>query len=269
MKVTAVVICRDEEAAIERCLRSVRFCDEIVVVDSGSTDGTLQRAKGLADRVVEQRWLGYGAQKNMANALASHRWVLSVDADEEVSPALRAEIERAVREPGEAVAFSVPRKTFQFGRWIRYGGWYPDRQIRLFLRENGHWTEGAVHERWLAEGPVGRLVAPLLHYSFDGLTDQLRRYERYALLQAEELRRAKVRPSVVRLFTRPVRKFLESYLWKRGFLDGEAGLVVAGAMAYAAYLKWAILWETSRTPSSQERAPTFTLPRLETSETQQ
>lgn len=243
MRLAAVVITRNEEANIARCLESVRFCDEIIVVDSGSTDRTVEIAKRYTDRVVFHAWRGYSAQKNYANSLTECEWILSVDADEEVSDELAAEIKRTLALDPTAAAFSIPRKTIHMGRWIRHGGWYPNRLVRLFAREQGAWVGDELHEKWITSGNVLELHEHLNHYSFTDIADQVERNNRYSSLGAMKLRREGQDFSVWRLFLKTVSKFLETYVVKRGFLDGYPGFIISISAAYSVFLKWAKLWE--------------------------
>lgn len=243
IKLSAVIITRDEERNIARCLRSVAFCDEVVVVDAESSDRTLEICREHTDRVYTQPWRGYAEQKNFAVGLARGEWVLSVDADEEVTPELRREIESLLAANCRLDALSVPRKTLHSGRWIRYGGWYPNRLVRLFRKARGRWEGPEVHERWLTDGEVGQLNEPLLHHSFDSFSDQVRRNDHYSTLGALALFKQGKRFSLPQLLFRPISKFLETYVLKRGFLDGYPGFVIAVSAAYSVFLKWAKLWE--------------------------
>lgn len=246
MPIAAVIITRNEAANIERCLASLGFCDEIIVVDSGSTDETVSLARAKGAKVFQREWAGYGAQKNHANSLSRFDWILSIDADEEVTPELRREIEAVVQSPGAKAAYSVPRKTIHSGRWIRYGGWYPNRVVRLFRRSLGRWTDSAVHERWETTGNVGELSSDLNHYSFRDIADQVVRNNVYSTLGALRLREEGGKFSLGKLLLKPVSKFIETYVIKRGFLDGYRGFIISVSAAYSVFLKWAKLWEVER-----------------------
>jgi len=242
----AVVIARNEEGNIERCLRSLAFCDEIIVVDSGSTDRTVEIAKSLATKVDTRPWSGYAEQKNFANSLAQADWILSVDADEEVPPSLREEILSAISGAPEATAFTMPRKTIQFGKWIRHGGWYPNRIVRLFRKSRGKWVGNDVHEYWDTSGTVAPLRCDLLHYSFSGISDQVARNNQYSSLGARKLMREGRSFSSLGLVGKSISKFFETYLLKLGFLDGYPGFIISVSAAYSVFLKWAKLWELQR-----------------------
>jgi glycosyltransferase involved in cell wall biosynthesis len=243
MQLSAVVITRNEEANIERCLKSLAFCDDIVVVDSCSTDNTVEIARKFTSNVVTRPWSGYAEQKNYANSLAKHDWILSIDADEEVSPELQNEIKQLLNSSPELHAYHMPRKTIHFGQWIRYGGWYPNRLVRLFRKSKGTWSDKELHEAWVTEGNAGSLTSDLIHYSFDGISDQVERNNHYSTLGAVKLRREGRNFSTLRLLTKSASKFFETYFLKFGFLDGYPGFIISVSAAYSVFLKWAKLWE--------------------------
>jgi glycosyltransferase involved in cell wall biosynthesis len=242
--VSAVLITFNEEAQLGAALESVRFCDEIVVVDSGSTDGTPDVARAAGARfIVNAPWPGFVAQRAFATAQARHDWVLAVDADERVTPALREEID-ALRRAGFAHSgYRIPRVAFYLGRWIRATDWYPDRQLRLFDRRRGGWTGGLVHESVRVEGEVGRLRADKEHYTYRDVSDHLRAIDRYTTLWAEQ---AYAEGRRARLFDAPGASawaFLRNYVLKGGFWLGEAGLTVPALNAHYTYAKLAKLRE--------------------------
>lgn len=249
---SAVVIALNEKNRIAACLESLAWADEIVVVDSGSTDGTREIARGYTPKVVEIPWRGFGPQKQAAVDLAKHDAILNVDCDERVTAELAGEIGSILVADGMLAGYSVPRRTFLGEKEIRHSGWYPDRTIRLFDRRRARYTNAAVHERVIVEGETGSLRHPLLHYSFSGVTDLFRKMERYTDLSArsmfEEGRRC--RPSDLAI--RPVLAFLKAYVLKRGFLDGPEGLVVGVAGAVHVFTKYAKLRELER---SSARTP--------------
>ena len=246
MNLSAVVITHNEEENIARCLESLRFCGEIVVVDAESTDRTREIASKFTPHVHVQPWKGYSEQKNQANALAAFDWILSVDADEVVSDELRDEILGILAAGPGAAGFSIPRKTIHLGKWIRYGGWYPNRLVRLFSKKQGRWVGSEVHERWETSGPVRPLNGHLIHYSFRDLSDQVARNNRYSTLSAQRLFREGRRFSLPRMLFKPFSKFLETFIIKRGFLDRYPGFIISVSAAYAVFLKWAKLWELER-----------------------
>ena len=240
---SAVVITHNEERNIVRCLRSLSFCDQVIVVDSFSTDKTTELAGTCGAQVHQRAWRGYADQKNYATSLAKNDWVLSIDADEEVSVALKEEILAAVKRSGNETAYSMPRKTIHSGRWIRFGGWYPNRLVRLYRKSGGAWFGSDVHEYWKTEGVVGDLQSDLVHYSFDGIADQVERNNQYSTLGATQLKKTGQRFSTFKLLGKTVSKFFETYLLKSGFRDGYPGFIIAVSAAYSVFLKWAKLWE--------------------------
>jgi glycosyltransferase involved in cell wall biosynthesis len=225
---SACIITFNEADRIEACLRSVSFCDEIIVVDSHSTDATRQIAAGLGARVIERDWPGYRSQKQFAVDSAGNDWVLCLDADERVSAGLRAEIE-ALRGTGfEGFAgWSVPRITDYFGRFLRHGNAYPDRLVRLFDRRRGGWTGYEIHENTRVTGRVGKLRGHLEHYSYRNLTDHLVRMQHYADLMAQALYSRGKRCGLGKVLINPQWRFVRGYLLRLGFLDGWRGLVFA------------------------------------------
>ncbi len=245
------IISLNEAKNIERCIRSVPFADEIVVVDSGSTDGTADLARALGARVFIEEWRGFRAQKQRATDLCQNRWVLSLDADEALSPESAKELEALLASPDleKNEGYTFPRLSWNLGRWIRHGGWYPDLQLRLYDRERASWQGGdKVHERVSAKS-VKRLANPIFHYPFPDLAEQVSTNNRYSTLGAEELSARGKRFSILKLIFKPISKFLETYLIKRGFLDGLPGFIIAVGAAYSVFLKFAKLWETERLSS--------------------
>lgn len=245
---SVTLITLNEEKRLPRALRSVRgLASEVIVVDSGSTDRTRQIAQEFGARVVEHAWQGYGQQKNFAHGLATKTWVLNLDADEEVSPELAAEIRRLCSGPSAASGYAFPRKNYFGKSWIRRGGWYPNYVIRLARRSEARWSEPALHESLVVEGIVERVRTPLVHYTFEGVLSQVRRNLRYAEEGARQLAVSRVRPTVARMLLKPVGKFFELYVIKRGFMDGLPGLVIAINAAHSMFLKYAIAREYEST----------------------
>ena len=244
--ISAVLVTRDEERNIGRALASVAWADEVVVLDCGSADRTAEICRGAGARFEERPWRGFVDQKNAAAEAARCDWVLSLDADEEVTPGLRAEIESILEAPGEAVGFRMPRRNHYLGRWIRRCGWYPDCKLRLWRRGRGRWVGGRVHERVEVDGPVGRTRAALNHFSYDSIGDHIRRIDTYSELSARDKLDAGVRASFLRMLLVPPLQFLRLYLLRGGLLDGLPGLVVSAMGAWYAFLKQARLWELQR-----------------------
>jgi len=226
MKLTACIITYNEADRIHGCLTSVGFCDEIVVVDSHSTDDTRQMAETLNARVIERDWPGYRSQKQFAVEAASNDWVLCLDADERVSDELRAEIE-ALRARGfpDHAGWSVPRITAYFGRFLCHGNTYPDRLIRLFDRRRGGWVGEEIHENTRVTGSVGRLGGRLEHFAYRSLADHQKRMARYADLMAHALYARGKRCGLGKVLFNPQWRFFRGYVIRLGFLDGWRGLV--------------------------------------------
>jgi glycosyltransferase involved in cell wall biosynthesis len=241
------VITRDEEDRIGDCLASVAFADEILVVDSGSTDRTVAIARATGARVIVREWPGYAAQKNFAQEQLAADWVLSVDADERVTPELAQQIQGLLAAVPEGLAgASVRRRTWYLGRWIRHGGWYPDRKVRLVRRGRGRWEGEEVHERLVADGQIRALDGDLLHYTYRGIADHLRTIDRFTTAAARGMAARGARGARVGMIVNPPLKFLKMYLLKAGFLDGLPGFVVAVLGGYYVFLKYAKLWELQR-----------------------
>lgn len=244
---SACIVTYNEADRIDACLRSVSFCDEIIVVDSHSTDDTRARAAALGARVLERDWPGYRSQKQFAVDAAQHDWVLCLDADERVTAPLRAEIVR-LREAGFAGAsgWSVPRITDYFGRFLRHGNAYPDRLVRLFDRRRGGWSGYEVHENTRVAGRIARLHGHLEHYSYRSLTDHLNRMQRYADLMAQALYERGRRCGLTPVLLNPQWRFVRGYLLRLGFLDGWRGLVFALIEAHYVRRKYLGLYMRSR-----------------------
>ncbi len=245
-RISATVVCCDEEAAIEACLESVAWCDEIVVVDSGSTDRTVELARKLATRVIHHDWPGYVAQKNFALEQATGDWILNVDADERCTPELRDAILAALAAGPQAVGFEVRRHVFYLGRWIDHGGWYPDWKLRVVRRGHGRFTGVDPHEKLVADGPTARLPADLVHLTYEGFADQIRTLQRFSDVVADEWVKQGRRFSLLRALVHPPAKFFGCWVWKRGFLDGWPGFVIAAASAFYVFAKHVKLWEKTR-----------------------
>lgn len=243
--VSLVIISLNEEANIERCIRSAPWVNDIVVLDSGSSDRTQEIARSLGARVMVEPFRGFRAQKQRATDLANNNWILSLDADEALSDEASRELERFVSDEQKLNQFDgveMPRLSFHMGRWINHGGWYPDRQLRLFNRKSAAWSKGHVHERIEAKR-VCQLNVDLHHYPFGSLTEQIRTNNEYSSLGARDLFDKGKKFSLLKLMFKPVSKFLETYIIKRGFLDGMPGFIIAVGAAYSVFLKFAKLRE--------------------------
>ena len=245
-RLSVVLITRNEAANVRAALESVRWAEERVVVDSGSTDDTARIAAELADRVVTREWEGYGAQKNHATRLAANDWILSLDADERVSPALAAEIRELLRAEPAARGYRIPRVTRYLGRWIRSTDWYPDHQLRLYDRRVAVWNDRLVHESVTVDGPVGRLRSELEHHAYRDVSHHLATIDRYTTLAARQMRRDGRRAGLVDLVVQPPAAFLRNYVARSGFREGAHGLIVSMLNAGYVFLKFVKLWEQQR-----------------------
>lgn len=240
LPIAAVIITRNEAEVIARCISSARaVADEVIVVDSGSTDATCAIARELGARVVHRDWTNYSDQKNFANGLATTPYILSLDADEELSPELTASIQEA-RRNGLNGVYRFNRLTNYCGTWVRHGGWYPDVKVRLFPAGGGRWEGAFVHEVlvWDNDLPVHHLPGDLWHYSYRTTAAHRERIERYSTLHAQAMHAAGRRAGFIKLWLSPLAKFVQGYLLQGGFLDGRAGLNIAWYSARAVRMKY-------------------------------
>lgn len=243
--VSAIIIAHNAAAQLEPCLTSAAFADEIVLVDSGSTDATAEIARRHSARIVQKEWLGFGAQKQFAIGCAGHDWVLCLDADERVSEELRKSILAEMAAP-RAAAYEMARCNRFMGRWLRHGEGYPDWSLRLFDRRRGRWSDDTVHEKVITQGSVLRLSGDLLHESADSLGRYLEKQNRYTTIQAERMRAAGRRAGALRLVLSPLARFVKFYLLRLGFLDGIPGLVHVAIGCANSFCKYAKLIELQR-----------------------
>ena len=244
--VSATVITLNEARNIRECLASLSWASEIIVVDSGSTDGTPDLARAAGATVIAREWPGYAAQKDYAASQAAQDWILSIDADERVTPELAAEIQRTLEQPSDFVAFRMPRVTFHLGRWIRHTDWYPDHQLRLYDRRHASWTPRRVHESVTARGPVGRLSQDLQHYAYRDIGHHYETMQNYTRLAALQMFEDGRRANFFDLIFNPPAAFLRNYVLKAGFLDGIPGLIISAMNSYYVFLKFAKLWALER-----------------------
>jgi glycosyltransferase involved in cell wall biosynthesis len=247
-KLSVTVITRDEEAQIGACLESVRWADEIVIVDTGSADHTLEICAKYTPHVYSRAWQGYAQAKNAALELATGDWILSLDADERASDGLHAEIATLQRQPMTTCAngYAVPRRNYLWGRWLRYGGLYPDYQLRLFKRGEGSFKAQRVHESVAIDGRIERLQSPIEHHSYQGISDVIQRLDRYTNLAALDLWDQGRPFRCTALVLRPLGRFLRNYMLKQGFRDGIPGLIMAVSYAYSVFVREAKCWEMTR-----------------------
>ena len=242
--VSAIVVCFNEEDRLEDCLKSVFWCDEIVVVDSFSTDRTPGIARRYATRFEQREWAGYRDQKAYAHSLATQKWVLLIDSDERVTENLHKEMLQAMAaDQGEFAAYAIPRLVYYLGRWWRRGGWYPDYDVRLFRRDRATWGGLDPHDKIIVSGKVRRLQHPLYHYSYRSIDDHINRINRFTTISSAELSKAGGHWRLSDALLRPAVRFFRSYILKRGFMEGFAGFYVALTAAVYVFLKYAKLWE--------------------------
>jgi glycosyltransferase involved in cell wall biosynthesis len=245
--ISAVVITRNEEEMLPAALDSVSFCDETVVVDSGSTDRTCAIAEAKGARVLQNvPWPGFSAQRNFAVDAARHDWVLAIDADERVTPVLREEILALRKQPSACAGYRMPRVAYYLGRWVRGTDWYPDPQIRLFDRTRARWEGAHVHESVRVRGEVGRLRADLEHHPYANISDHMQKIDRYTTLWATQAFEAGRRTGIVETAANGLWTFVRNYAIKRGFLLGSAGFTISVLNSYYTYTKLAKLLELQR-----------------------
>ncbi len=241
-KISFTIITLNEEKNILRCLNSLKnLSDDVVIADSFSTDKTCELATKWGAKVFQQKFLGYGGQKNFAAEQCQHDWIFSIDADEELSEELRQTLQHFIQEEQSATTvFQINRRTNFRQQWIYHGGWYPDKLIRLYHRKHAAWTNPPVHENLIPhiKTEPAFLEGHLNHYSFPTFKSQIETNIKYAQLGAHDLIKKRT-PHVAEIFYRPIFKFLECYIWKLGFLDGQAGLLIALNAAYSLYMKFA------------------------------
>jgi glycosyltransferase involved in cell wall biosynthesis len=253
-KLSVTVITRNEAADIGDALASVAWADEIVVVDCHSTDDTVAIARRYTDRVVVREWSGYVDQKNHAASIASHDWILSLDADERVTPELAGEIKATLAGLPAHAAYRIPRVTWHFARWIRSTDWYPDYQVRLYDRRAAQWTGRYVHEALTAAGTVGQLNQELQHYAYRDIGDHLETLDRYTAYAARQMAESGRRAGLLQLAGHPPLAFLRNYIARGGFRDGTAGFIISVMNTVYVFLKFARLWELQHVATVEHEA---------------
>ena len=243
-RLSVLTITYNEEKNIADCLESVRWADEVIVVDSGSNDRTVEIARCYTDKILQVEWRGYGASRNSALAVATGDWVLWLDADERVPDDLAREIAEVMRsENGRHNAYDVARRAYFLGRWIRHAGWYPSRIVRLFRRRCGTFNDSRVHEQLLIDGSVGSLQHDLIHYTDPDLRHYFDKFNRYTTLAAEDMHAAGRKFRIPDIFVRPAFIFFKMYILRLGFLDGMQGLILSAVSSAYVFTKYAKLWE--------------------------
>ncbi len=250
-RVSCFIICRNEESNIGDALESVQWCDEIVIVDSFSSDRTLEICRAYTDRIFQRAWPGFVAQKAFGLEQTRFPWVLNLDADERVSPELREEIERELGDP-RVDGYYVPRLVYYLGRWWRHGGWYPDYRLRLFRRDRVVWGGIDPHEKVILRGRSAHLQGPLLHYTYRDIEAHVATINRFTDVAARELALRGRRATLADLLLRPLWRFVRSYVLRLGCIEGLAGLFVAESAAFYVFAKYAKLWEAKAAASPRE-----------------
>lgn len=242
-KLSVVIIAKNEAERIEACLQSVAWADEIIVVDSGSSDETGDIARRYTDQVHSLSWQGFGRQKQAAVNFATNEWIFNIDCDERMTVELADEIRKILASEAPVAAYSVPRRTFIGAREIRHCGWYPDRTVRLFQRSMAHYSDSMVHERVDVSGVTANCSGHLLHFSFSGISPMLAKTNLYSDLSARQMFEAGRRCTMFDLAVKPLAAFIKTYIIRAGFLDGVEGLTVSITTALVTYAKYAKLRE--------------------------
>jgi glycosyltransferase involved in cell wall biosynthesis len=251
LKISAVVVCYNERDNIEQCLKSLSWTDEIVVVDSFSTDGTAELCKKYTDRVYQREWPGYIEQKTYAVSLVKNEWVFSLDSDEVVTDILRDEIlTRLSADKNEMNGYYVKRHSFYLGRWINHGGWYPDYKLRLFKKDEVFHGGENPHDRYFVKGKTAKLKGEIEHYTYKDISDQLSTIDRFSEIASEGLYIRDSRFALIKMLFKPPASFLETYVYKLGFLDGLAGFIISVLTSYYVFVKYAKLWEKKKLGSN-------------------
>jgi len=239
MKISIVIITQNEEDRVEQTLKSCsEIADEIVVVDSFSTDKTIDILKKYKVKIFQKKFIDYGSQKNFAMGKAKNEWILNLDADERVSKELKENILKLKQKYKiDTDGFLINRKTFYMGKWIKHSGWYPDRKLRLFRKSKSRW-QGRIHERLILNGKIQKINGDILHFTYRNITDHIKRINRYSKMQAEDIVRRKTKLLFLRLLLLPPITFIRFYLWKTGILDGFPGIVIAMVSCWGTAMKY-------------------------------
>jgi glycosyltransferase involved in cell wall biosynthesis len=247
LPISVYVLTFNNIRTIERCLKSLRWAEELVIVDSFSTDGTYEICKKYTDKAYQVAFKGHRDQYQYAADLTTKDWIMFVDADEEIPPELVDEIQRELKENGALYdGFFIYRRTYYLGRWIRYGGWYPDGEIRLYKRNKGRW-EGGLHAKVVVDGKFKKLKKEYLHYTYWDISDQIKTIDRYSRIAAEDFVKERKRFSLIKLLFHPPLRFMKEYFLKSGFRDGLPGLIIAVSTMYYVFIKYAKHWELTHT----------------------
>lgn len=249
-KISAFIVCFNEAHQIRRALESIRFCDEIIVVDSGSTDSTVEIAKEFTNKIHHRDWTGHVDQKAYALSLCTKEWVLNIDADEVITPKLQEEILEWIQtgkaDSEQISGFKINRVVFHLGKWFRKGVWYPEYRLRLMRRDKTTWGGMDPHEKAIVEGKIYKLKGELEHYSYESLSDHISRLNKYSSTVAANLAQRGKTASVFDVAIRPLARFIKGFFLKKGFLEGFPGFIVSVLEAYYVFLKYIKLWELNR-----------------------
>ena len=241
--VSVYVLTYNNRRTIEQCLKSLDWAEELVIVDSFSTDGTYEICQRHTDKTYQRKWTGHRDQYQYAANQTTHDWIMFVDADEEIPRELAEEIRKVLEERTNDVdGFLVYRRTYYLGRWIRFGGWYPDCEVRLYRRDKGRW-EGGLHAKVVVDGRVDSLKNQYLHYTYRDISDQLQTIDRYSRIAAEDMFKSGEKFNLFKLLFHPPFRFIKEYLFKSGFRDGLPGLIIIVSTMFYVFIKHAKLWE--------------------------
>jgi glycosyltransferase involved in cell wall biosynthesis len=244
--VSVYVLTSNNRRTIERCLNSLYWAEELVIVDSFSNDGTYEICQRYTDKVFQREWKGHCDQYQYAADLTTKDWIMFVDADEEISPELVEEIRMELARGARGLdGFIVYRRTYYLGKWIQHGGWYPDYEIRLYRKEKGRW-EGGLHAKVVVNGKVDFLKNHYLHYTYRDISDQIQTIDKYSRIAAEDMFRSGEKFSLFKLLFHPSFRFIKEYIMKSGFRDGLPGLVIIVSTMYYVFIKYAKLWELEK-----------------------
>ena len=247
LKLSVIIITQNEEKNIRACLESIAWVDEIVVVDAYSQDETVAICREFTENIFQRKWPGFAEQKRFALEQATGHWIISLDADEELTAEARDEIRAFLAEaPADCSGCSFPRQSFYLGRWIRHGGWYPDRKLRLVRRGRARWTGDDPHDKLTPDGPVHNLGGNINHYVYRDISHQLGTVDSFSTITARQWHDQGRRAGVAVMLAKTMGKFFETYIWKLGLLDGMPGFIISVISSYYVFLKYAKLWELER-----------------------
>lgn len=242
-KLSVTIITLNEEKNVRDALESVKWADEIVIVDSGSSDKTVDICREYTEKIFYNTWPGMNAQKAFAKSLVTWEWLLNIDADERVSSKLAAEIQCILKKGGDCDGYFIPRKVHYLGRWIEHSGWYPDYKLRFFRTKNGMWNGIDPHDEVVVNGKLGYLHGNMYHFTYENIEDHIATMNRFTSVAAREYEKRDKKSGFLSLVTRPPLAFFKKYIVKQGFRDGLPGFIIAISSAYYVFLKYAKLWE--------------------------